>query len=241
MGEKNEKTIAEISEENDFLGELIATTAHSLRTSLSATKWVIQMFLDRDFGDLSIEQESMLNKTAESNERMISVVNDMISVNQTMQYKEVVEKSEIDIVKMLESVIFDFSAESFKYEIQIIFIKPEKPCFIKSDADKVRLIFSNLVENAIKYSSANDKIFINIKDNEGYYTFSIKDTGIGIPDKEQAHIFEKFYRATNAVTKEPTGSGIGLYTVKKSLDLLGGSIDFESSPIGTNFNVTLKK
>ena len=240
MSEKAEKTLAEITEENEFLGELISTTAHSLRTSLSATKWVIQMFLDRDFGNLSIEQENMLKKTAESNERMISIVNDMIKVNRSMQYDDTA-KTDVDIIKMIDSLIFDFSAESFKYEIQIIFIKPDNDCKINSYSEKIRLIFSNLIENAIKYSSANDKVFISIKEDTNDVVFSIKDTGIGIPVDEQSHIFEKFYRATNAIAKEPTGSGIGLYTVKKIVTSLGGKIDFESTPMGTTFNVTMPK
>jgi signal transduction histidine kinase len=240
MSEKSEKTLIEVNEENEFLGELISTTAHSLRTSLSATKWVIQMFLDRDFGNLSIEQENMLKKTAESNERMISIVNDMIKVNHSMQY-DTVEKTDVDIIKMIDSLIFDFSAESFKYEIQIIFIKPESDCIIKSHPEKVRLIFSNLIENAIKYSSLNDKVFISIQEDDKNMTFSIKDTGIGIPSEEQPHMFEKFYRATNAIAKEPTGSGIGLYTVKKIVESLGGEISFESTALGTTFNVILNK
>ena len=128
MDEASNKTPEKLVEENNFLGELISTTAHSLRTSLSATKWMLQMFLDRDFGELSIEQENMLKKTAEN-----------------------------------------------------------------------------------------------------------------IPKNEQANMFEKFYRATNALEKEPSGSGIGLYTVKKIVLALGGSVDFESSEIGTTFNVLLPK
>lgn len=241
MDQKAEKTMVELKEENEFLGELISTTAHSLRTSLSATKWVIKMFLDRDFGNLSIEQENMLKKTSENNERMISIVNDMIKVNKSMNYENDAEKVDIDIVKLIESLIFDFSAESFKYEIQVIFIKPDNDCIIKSHIEKIRLIFSNLIENAIKYSSANDKVFISVIENPNDFVFSIKDTGIGIPKEEQSHLFEKFYRATNAMSKEPVGSGIGLYTVKKIVDSLGGKISFESSSLGTTFDITLNK
>lgn len=241
MDETSNKTPEKLVEDNNFLGELISTTAHSLRTSLSATKWMLQMFLDRDFGELSIEQENMIKKTAENNERMISIVNDMIKVNKSMQYDTKTEPSSIDMIKMIESLIFDFSAEAFKLDIQVIFIKPENDCVIESYPEKVRLIFSNLLENSIKYSSVNDKIFISIKDEGNGFIFSIKDTGIGIPKNEQQHMFEKFYRATNALAKEPSGSGIGLYTVKKIVLALGGSVDFESSDIGTTFNVLLPK
>lgn len=234
------KAPIKISDQNDFRNELISITAHSLRTSLSATKWVLQMFIDKDFGDLSPEQFDMLKKTYENNERMISVVNDMIKVNKTLEFNNDVKKSDFDLVKLIDDLVFDFSAESFKYKIQIIFLKPDFKCEINSWPEKARLVFSNLIENAIKYSSANDKIFISINKDENGYTVSIKDTGIGIPKAEQDHVFEKFYRATNAILKEPTGSGIGLYTVKNIMDSLGGKISFRSDELGTTFNVVFK-
>lgn len=236
-----EKNLKQLQEENDFRSELISVTAHSLRTSLSAMKWMLQMFIDKDFGDLSIEQEGMIKKAAENNERMINAVNEMIKVNKTMEHSKNIEKVDVDMVKLIDSLVFDFSAESFKHGVQIIFVKPENECTLKSDPEKLRLIFSNLIENAIKYSANNDKIFISIKDKDGQFTFTVKDTGIGIPKEDQKHVFEKFYRAGNAMQKESMGSGIGLYTVKKNVDLLSGQITFESSGLGTTFDITLKK
>lgn len=235
------KSFEQICEENDFRGELLSTTAHSLRTSLSAIKWTLQMFLDKDFGEITPEQENMLKKTFENNDRMISIVNDMIKVNKSMDHTQNTENESVDVVELLESLAFDFNAESFKNGVSIVFNKPQTDCFIKSNTEKLRLIFSNLIENAIKYSSAGNKIYINISDAGESFMFSIKDTGIGVPEKEKPHLFEKFYRATNAVAKEPTGSGIGLYTVKKIVEALGGTVDFESDQTGTTFNITLKK
>lgn len=236
-----EKNLKQLQEENDFRSELISVTAHSLRTSLSAMKWMLQMFVDKDFGDLSIEQESMIKKAAENNERMINAVNEMIKVNKTMEHSKTIEKLDVDMVKLIESLVFDFSAESFKHGVQVIFVKPENGCVISSDQEKLRLIFSNLIENAIKYSSNNDKVFISIKDAGDKFLFTVKDTGIGIPKEDQPKIFEKFYRAGNAMQKESIGSGIGLYTVKKNVEALGGEITFESSELGTSFDITLAK
>lgn len=236
-----DQILKNISEENNFRDELISSTAHSLRTSLSAMKWILKMFLDKDFGELTKEQTSMIEKTAENTNHMISMVNDMIRVNKTMNDNDGEEKLTIDMLKMFNSLIADFSAESFKRGVEIVFVKPGTSCTIESYEERVRLIFSNLIENAIKYSRDGDKIYISIKENENDFVFSIKDTGIGIPQTEQGHMFEKFYRAANAISKEPTGSGIGLYTVKKITEHLGGSIDFTSSDLGTTFNVRLKK
>ena len=145
------KSFEQICEENDFRGELLSTTAHSLRTSLSAIKWTLQMFLDKDFGEINPEQENMLKKTFENNDRMISIVNDMIKVNKSMDHTQNTENESVDVVELLESLAFDFNAESFKNGVSIVFNKPQTDCFIKSNTEKLRLIFSNLIENAIKY------------------------------------------------------------------------------------------
>lgn len=236
----DEKTIQQLNEENDFRSELISVTAHSLRTSLSAMKWVLQMFLDKDFGDMTIEQETMLRKASENNDRMIAAVNEMIKVNKTMEHSKEVIKEPIDMVKLFDSLVFDFSAESFKHGVQVIFVKPESDCIIQSNPEKIRLVFSNLIENAIKYSTQNDRVYISIRHDGEHCVFSIKDTGIGIPKEDQKNIFQKFYRAGNAMQKESMGSGIGLYTVKKIIDSLNGQITFESDELGTTFDVKLK-
>lgn len=235
------KSFEQISEENDFRDEVISTTAHSLRTSLSAMKWVLQMFLDKDFGNLSIEQENMLKKTFENTNHMISMVNDMIKVNKSLDTIENEEEVQIDMTKLIDSLIFDFNAESFKHDIQMTFIKPEFDCLIRSYPEKIKVMFSNLLENSIRYSSVNDKIIISIKDYGDSFVFSIKDSGIGIPLEEQSHMFEKFYRAKNAIEKESAGSGIGLYTVKRTADSIGATVDFVSNDFGTIFNITIKK
>ncbi len=240
--------LAELKKENERLkqnnslkSDIISISAHQLRTSLSALKWIFKMFIDKDIGELTGEQESFLKKALESNERMIILVNDMLTLNHTDETALAFKKKPTDILKLTEETLFEFSGESHKKEINIIFLKPDgEITMVCCDPEMIRVVLQNLVENALKYSEKGQKIFISINQNDKNFEISVRDHGIGILDEDQAHIFEKFFRAENAKKKDPLGSGLGLFTIKKIIDYHKGRLWFESTTKnGTTFFVTL--
>lgn len=230
----------ELKKQNALKSDWISISAHQLRTSLSAIKWILKMFLDKDFGELSQEQQSFMRKAFDSTERLVSLVNEMLSLNhaqETLTYNF----SSTDIVTLIDDVVFDFHGESFKKHVGIVFLKPptEVPN-VSCDTEKIRVVLQNLVENAIKYSAENDSVIISLEPTEKDITIAVKDTGIGIPESEQPKIFEKFYRAHNAKEKDSIGSGLGLFTTKSIVEAHGGKIWFESDgATGTTFYVSL--
>lgn len=231
----------QLQEENDRLKQLhgvkadiISISAHQIRTSISAIKWIIKMFLDGDLGPVTEEQANLLRKAYESNEKAISIVSELLLVNKT---EDVTEKEyvteEINLVELTESAIFNFSGEAFSRGIEVIFLKPEEILpRIKGDKEKISVVLQNLLENAIKYSNMHGKIFIHLKQKDNSICFSIKDIGIVISPEGKDKIFEKFYRDPAAAKKEAVGSGIGLFTIKKIVERHGGEIWFESSKEG---------
>jgi signal transduction histidine kinase len=238
---KLEEQIEKLSTQNQLKSEWISIAAHQLRTSLSAIKWILKMFLDNDFGTLSSEQAVFMQKAFDSNERMLALVQEMLALNHTSEVTLHYEMKQNDLKHLVESTIFDFTSESFKKNIQLILLPPAGviPHFA-FDSEKIRVVIQNLIENAIKYSQAGDKIFVNVGSDKNEATLSVKDTGIGIPKHEQEKIFEKFFRATNAKSKEDVGSGLGLYTAKSIVEYHGGKLWFESEEgIGTHFHLTL--
>lgn len=222
--------------------DVISVSAHQIRTSLSAIKWIMEMFLGGDLGKLTTEQENLLRKASESNDRAIAVVSELLLVNKT---ENIVEKeyelSSINIIGLIESSIFNFSGEAYARGIEVIFLKPEMGFpNILADKDKLLIVLHNLLDNAIKYSNLHGKIFIVLKQKDNMVQFSIKDTGIVISESGKSKIFEKFYRDEEAMKKEMVGSGIGLYTIKKIIERHGGEIWFESAPdTGTTFFFTI--
>jgi signal transduction histidine kinase len=239
--------LQKLREENEQLRKMnalksdwISISAHQLRTSLSAIKWILKMFLDKDFGELNVEQQGFMRKAFDSTERLVALVNEMLSLNhaqETLSYSF----SKTDLVPLIDDVVFDFHGESFKKHVGVVFLKPptEIP-EIESDTEKIRVVLQNLIENAIKYSVENDSVIISIEPRETEVTIAVKDTGIGIPKEQQPQIFEKFYRASNAKEKESIGSGLGLFTTKSIVEAHHGRIWFESDgKTGTTFYVAL--
>ena len=106
------------------------------------------------------------------------------------------------------------------------------------DEKIIQLICSNLLHNAIKYSPEGTVIDLHIKQDDKFTTLTIKDEGMGIPEKDQKHIFERYFRAENVMNTQ--GTGIGLNIAKTHLENLGGTISFESiENKGTTFIITL--
>ncbi len=242
--------IAQLTKENEELksqnatkSDLISISAHQLRTSLSAMKWILKMFLDGDFGTLTAEQVSFIKKTAESDERMIRLVNEMLSINHAEDTLEKIHTEPTDIVKLLDEAYFDFTGESYKKGIELIFLKPDQPIPpVTIDPEKMRVVFQNLIENAIKYSNKGGRVFINIANKDDGIEVSVRDTGIGIAPEDQPKIFGKFYRADNAKKQDAVGSGLGLYTTKRIVEHHNGKIWFESKDgEGTTFFVQIPK
>src|SRR5262249_54558605 len=103
-------------------------------------------------------------------------------------------------------------------------------------------ILTNLISNAIKYTPLNGTVAVSVQDRHSEVLFTIKDTGVGIPEQAQEQIFAKFFRAQNVVRQETTGTGLGLYVVKGLVASLGGSVWFKSEEgAGSTFYVSLPK
>lgn len=238
LKEENKKLLEQQGKKSD----LVSVSAHQIRNSLSAIKWILKMFTNGELGKLTAEQQNLMEKAYEDNDRAIGLVSDLLLANKAedvMEQKYVFSK--VDMVELIEDSIFDLSGEAHAHEVEIIFLKPEDAIPEASvDKEKIRIVLQNLIENAIKYSNQHGKIFVSIIKKKEKLEVSIKDTGIGISDEGQDKIFQKFYRDSLAVKKESIGSGIGLFTSKTIIEKHKGEIWFESiEEEGTTFFFTL--
>lgn len=246
--DKKDEEILKLKEEceklkqtNEVKSDLISISAHQLRTSISALKWILKMFLDEDLGRLTSDQNSFIRKAYNSNERMNNLVNDLLTLSHAEETSISYQFEKIDLLYLIEQTVFDFSGETNKKGIELIFLKPDTTIpSVNCDDEMIRVVIQNLLENAIKYSNENGKVFISIKQDGENVQISVRDTGIGIAENNRDSIFKKFYRAPNAIEKEMIGSGLGLFTTKNIVERHKGKIWFESTPGGgTTFFVLL--
>ena len=223
----------------DFKSDLISMMAHQLRTSLSASKWVLKMFIDEDLGHVSDEQKVFLQKTYDNNEKMICLVSEMIDVNKENNTTILYNLSHNDVAEIMDEVLSEFIGETKERKVTIHFTKPAE-ILVNCDPEKIRTAFQGLIENSIKYNKEGGEVFVSFDADEHEVTISVKDTGMGIKEEEQVHIFNKFFRTDNAKKKESVGSGLGLFAVKSIVERHKGKIWFESEMgVGSTFFITL--
>lgn len=208
--------------------DFISIVAHQLRTPLSAVKWAVGMVLDEDAGKINIEQENFLRKGYESNQRMISLVNDMLNVSRIEEGRYGFVFAKLSFQEILNDVVSSVEGLVAKKHLKISLAKPEKLPELYLDKEKMGLAFQNILDNAIKYTSDYGEIKISLGITDNYLEVSVQDSGIGIPDIDKSRIFSKFFRSTNVVKMETEGSGLGLFIVKNIIEKHGGKIALSS-------------
>ena len=221
-------------EKTDFF----LVSAHELRTSLAATKWLFAMLLGGDLGPLTAEQKTMLTEAQNSNERMIALISEVLTAMRSEQSPALYKMSALDLDKLILETVNLFQQEAHQHQMFIRYI-PHEETVITADETRMRIVLHNLIENAIKYGRENTDITISLTHSGTDAVLSIRDRGIGIPAQDQAKLFERFFRARNAETKE-SGAGLGLYAIKQIITRHGGTVVCESTEgVGTTFRITL--
>lgn len=221
--------------------EFVSLAAHQLRTPLSAAKWSLRMLLDGEFGPINKQQEESLKIIYDSNERIINLINDLLDVTSIEEGKYLKNFTEVDMVKIIKDAMALFSNEAVEKKVDFEFHEPGKKLpQIMADSEKIGLAVQNLMENAIRYSFVGGTVKIFLSGDRKEIKVDISDVGIGIPKHQQARVFSKFFRATNATKTETRGTGLGLFLTKNIIEAHGGKIWFESKENhGTNFHFTL--
>ncbi len=220
--------------------ELISVASHQLRTPLTAMRGNVEMLVDESFGELNKEQHELLHDIEDSTLRLITMVNDMLDITKLERNNFEMNKSKINVHHLLGSVIGDLTTYANQHEVTIDSEKIQRDIVIEGDELRLRQVFQNLIDNAVKYGRNKGKIQVTAEPIEWAVEITVQDDGIGIPQNEQSKIFARFYRATNTAKSTSSGSGLGLYIVRAIVQQHGGDIAFESSEgKGTKFIVRL--
>jgi len=246
-----EKEVAErkkaeglIKEQNERLKELdrmksefLSTAAHELRTLLTSILGFSEILLKRKLDEE--KKNKFLKIINEESVSLSSLINDLLDLSRIesgIGFKIKKVPSEIKEV-ILENVDF-FRAQTDKHTFKVNL--PHDLVKIEADKNKINQVMENLTSNAVKFSPQGGEITVSIEQSEEKAKISITDTGIGIPEKDLSHVFEKFYRAENASSEAIGGTGLGLAIVKYIVESHAGKIWVESKlGKGSTFSFTL--
>ncbi len=209
--------------------EFISLASHQLRTPPSIIGWYTETLRLGELGPVNEQQAEYLAEIDRANQRMVNVINSLLNISRIEMGTLSISPKEIDIKEIIDEAVKETSSR-FKRDAEIKKNYDPALDLIKADPDILEIVIDNLLSNAFKYSPPeNTKIEIAAKVEEGILLLSVKDNGIGIPLKDKDQICEKLFRADNAVSANPDGTGLGLYMVKKIVvGGLGGKIWFDS-------------
>ncbi|MDB5175963.1 MAG: hypothetical protein JWM81_821 [Candidatus Saccharibacteria bacterium] len=223
--------------------EFISLASHQLRTPLSAIKTYSHMLVDGYMGEVTPAQKKSLRTIITASNRMNELISTLLNITR-------IESGTINIVpkvlkgeRVCEEVIKELALAANEKEITVsLKHRGRISSTIKTDSLILKEIITNLITNAIKYTSEGGAIRVEVQGRARDVLFSVHDNGWGIPEHSHDQVFSKFFRAQNTVKRETTGTGLGLYLVKGLLERLNGKIWFESTEgKGTSFYFTLPK
>ena len=227
------KTFRDITREKEIdktKTEFVSLASHQLRTPLSTISWYTEMLLSGDAGKLKKEQERYLNEIYKGNQRMVSLVNALLSVSRMDLGTFVLESEPTDIVLLVRNIVREQKPQIDRKKIKFSSEFDTNIPFIETDPKLLSMVVQNLLSNSVKYTPNKGKIKISLildKKNKKII-FKILDSGYGIPKNQQDKIFTKLFRADNVREKDTEGTGLGLYIVKAIVDNSGGKVWFDS-------------
>lgn len=222
--------------------ELLSLASHQLRTPATAVKQYIGMLLEGYLGRLSPVQEDAVRKAYLSNDRQLETINQILYVSKADAGQLKLQKSTFNINKLIETAISDLKEVTDKRRHKVIFNKTVDPLLVYADANCIRMIIENLINNASKYTYKRGRIVITSGLKKDKLFFQVADNGVGIRVKDFSKLFKKFSRIDNELSIEAGGSGIGLYLDKLLVELHGGYLEVESElKKGSVFKVYLPK
>ena len=217
------------SKEIDRLNsEFVSVASHQLRTPLTAIKWIMEMVLDGDAGEVTADQREYFEQVYESNERMIRLVNDLRRVSQIEMGRITVKPKPRDLVQLARKIIQEMEPTVTERGQTITLECDGSLPKIPFDPEYIRQVIQNLLSNASRRTPAGGEIKVRIYKKGKDLVFMVSDTGYGIPANQQPQVFTKFFRGNNIVQKQTEGTGLGLYIAKGMVEASGGKIWFDS-------------
>lgn len=235
MWQKQVMQLTEIDRQKD---ELISIVSHQLASPISSVRWGLQDMIDGDFGALTDEAKQQLKDQIGTTVNLTDLTALLLDVSRIELGRLKMNKQPLDLNDFYHEIIKVIEPKAKEKDIQFVFTVPTSLPEAMLDKRLTHMTIENLLTNAVKYTPTKGTVELKVELRGKTMTCTVRDTGMGIPKKDQAQIFGKLYRASNVQSVD--GNGFGLYVAKGAIEQQGGKIWFESEEgKGTTFHVEL--
>lgn len=225
----------ELSAAEAMKNDFISSVSHELRTPLTAIKgWAETLMIDG--GGSPDTMKKGVGVIVNETERLSRMVEELLDFSRMQNGHFTLQNTNMDILAELGDAVLIYSDKARREQIRIIYNEPEMLPFVYGDKNRIRQVFINIIDNAVKYSSAGDTVTIEASETGGKVKVTVSDTGCGIKESDLAKVKTKFYKANHT----RRGSGIGLAVADEIIAMHGGALDIKSREgEGTTVIITL--
>lgn len=230
-----QNTLEKEQELNELKSRFVSMASHEFRTPLSGILTSASLISSYKKADDEPKREKHIQTIKKSVRNLTIILNDFLSLDKFNHGKVISNPSHFSLIDLIDEIVEEFQTLSDKdHQIKVEY--QDASTMIYQDREMLRNVIINLLSNAIKYSPEKSNIYLKTYLEDSQVVLEVQDQGMGIPDEDQKHLFELFFRANNVSTMQ--GTGLGLNIVKRYLDIMGGSLKFSSTiNKGTTFTV----
>lgn len=218
--------------------EFVSNVSHELKTPITSIKVLADSLTMQEDVPVELYREFM-GDINEELERLTKIINDLLSLVRMDKNASVMNVEEVNVNEFLEGILKRLRPIADKRNIELIY-ESLRPVNAQIDTVKMSMAFTNLIENAIKYNFDDGWVRVSLNADHRFFYLKVSDSGVGIPEELQDHIFERFYRVDKARSRETGGNGLGLAITRNAILLHRGSIKVHSvEKQGTTFNIRI--
>lgn len=217
--------------------DFISTAAHQFRTPLTGIRWALEALA---LEPLTEGQKALVQSATDKSHDLVNIVKTLLDISSIESGKYKYAFAPVDLGALAATVTRDFEPLAQKAQVSLFLEKGEAPIpRVRADQERIKWILNNLVENALTYTPAGGSVHLTMEATAERVFLHVRDTGIGIEAKDRGNIFERFYRAENAVAKQNAGNGLGLYIARTIATDHGGDLNFKTNDTGPGTTFTL--
>lgn len=227
VSEAFNKMLSRMKTVDDSRKDFVANVSHELKTPLASVKVLADSLVNQENVPLETYQEFMIDITHEI-DRENNIINDLLALVKNDQGQAALDIKSRNINELVEQTLKRLKPIIDLHNIELVYEK-FRPVTAEIDEGKMSRVFTNLVENAIKYNRDGGWIHVTLNSDQQYFYFKVEDSGIGIPPEAVEHIFERFYRVDKSHSREIGGTGLGLAIVRSTVLLHRGAIRVDST------------